>query len=329
MKNKKSRSGQLISQRIFFKSKSIRNQFFNTLLVKFGTWKEVGKNFNIYKSRLERLRSGEISIPDSLYLKFLTCIGEQDKGIYNRNIILRDEGWGRSKGGRSTYQKRPGLFKKGRVIGSRKTRYSFPQETPLTPELSELIGAFIGDGFTNQYGTVYIVQYTGDAVLDRSYFQRLKSLLLSQFPKSNPIITKNQNTLRLTIYSKEFHKLLTGRFEFPKGKKAHSVKIPNEILESEKTIISSCITGIFDTDGGVYFDRRKMFPEPYLRIELHMESTELLKQIQEILIMQKINSRLVVGAKRIQINGQKSCKEFVRRIGFNNQRHSAKLNQVL
>ena len=333
MKNKKLKE-ELVSQRVFFKSSKLREQFFTKLKNNFGTWGELGQRFNIYKSRLELLRSGEISLPYQTFIQLLNSLGTKDRSFFKEQVVLKDHGWGRIKGGISTYKKHKEIFEKGRKLAilNITPRYKFDYNISLTPELCEFIGAFIGDGFTGRYGSIYVTQITGHKILDRNYFtNKLQTILKNINPNSNPIIRimDRDNSIRLTINSKEFHVLLNGRFKLPKGKKSYLVKMPEEIIKSGNyKLINSCLRGIFDTDGCVAFDRRDAYSKPYIRIVLQMMSKELINQIYGLLLRQGINPTITKEGRVIQINGAENCKRFVEKIGFSNSRHLNKLKSL-
>lgn len=335
MKNKKSLSKELLSKRVFFKSNDIRNKFFAKLKTQFCTWTNLRKNFNIYKSRLECFRNGAISIPYYNFLDFLNYINKKDRGFFLQNITFKDKNWWRVKGGISTYKKHKDIFEKGRRIGSKKardSRYRFKFNMPLTSRLCELIGAFIGDGFTNKYGKMYMTQFTGHSILDKEYFVKtLMPHIKMISPNSNPILRKKDNTLRLTIYSKEFYSLLTKRFKFPSGKKAYTVVIPDEILNcNDSKKVNLCIRGIFDTDGCVSYDKRKIYKKPYLRINLSSVSSVLIKQIYNKLKELDLSPTITSNYNKhvIQINGVENCKKFIVTIGFSNKRHLDKIKHI-
>tara|TARA_Y100000310_G_scaffold316827_1_gene369009 strand:- start:25 stop:1029 length:1005 start_codon:yes stop_codon:yes gene_type:complete len=334
MKTKNLSTRELHSMRVLFKSDAVRKNFFADLKCHFGTWKGVGNKFNIYKSRLELLRKATISIPYVLFLEFLSVLDSKEIKSYTSQIILKDRYWGCRKGGITTYERHPELVQKSRIKGARSPKrnyYSFPMNMQLTAELSELLGAFIGDGFTNKYGRTYVVQFTGHAKLDNNYLsKKLFNLVKKICPNARPILRKTDaNTLRLTINSKELFYLLTKRFKFPAGKKSHTVVIPREVVESDQTVLSNCIRGIFDTDGCVFVDRRETYSKPYIRIALDMRSKRIIKQIHSLLNELGIHSTVAREHRLIQINGFKNCEKFVRRIGFSNLRHSDKIAALL
>ncbi|MBI2655207.1 LAGLIDADG family homing endonuclease [Candidatus Woesearchaeota archaeon] len=336
MKNKKSPSEEFLSKRILFKNEEIRNQFFAKLKTRFSTWNNIGKSFNIYKSRLECFRNGNISMPYSTFLTFLNYLDKQDREFFLQNVILKDKNWGRVKGGISTYKKHKHIFEKGRMIRPKKfkhtNKYQFKFDMPLTPQLCELIGAFIGDGFTNKYGHIYMTQFAGHSTLDNEYFVKTLVLFIKMIsPNSNPILTKKDNTLRLTIYSKEFHKLLTERFKFAAGKKAYTVTIPDEIINlKDSKLINLCVRGIYDTDGCIFYDKRAIYKNPYIRINLTSVSYALINQVYTILKNLNLNPRVNANYNKhvIQINGLQNCKKFIEVIGFSNKRHLDKIKHL-
>ena len=328
MKNKKLLSKELVSKRVFFRTASLRNEFFAKLREEFGTWTNLRKHLNIYKSRLEKFINGKISIPYNILLDLSEYLNRKDKKKFLSRIRLKDQNWGRVKGGISTYKKHKEIFEKGRKIARKKTRYHFDFNIPLTPQLCEFLGAFIGDGFTNKYGSVYVTQITGDLKLDYEYYTNtLMQILKKISPSSNPKIFRIDNTARLTVYSKELYVLLTNRFKFKRGKKVYFVMIPKEIIESKNIdLINSCLRGVFDTDGSVYFDKR--YKKPYIRIGLQMLSKNLMKQIFDLLSVQGIKTTITKDLKKIQINGSENCKKFMKIVGFSNPRHLKKISNI-
>jgi hypothetical protein len=332
MKNKNPKA-EKENLRVFFRTKSIRDAFFSELKKKFGAWANTTNHFSLYKSRMEKFRTGNYSLPYFQFMSFLECLDIKNKAYFLNNVYYKEKNWGQIKAGNITYKKHKSIFDIGRKQATHKnsTKYKFDLNTPLTNELAEFIGAFIGDGFTNHYGRMHMVQFAGDSRYDSQYLEnRLGSILRKLCP--NVYISyrniKNQNTIRMTIYAKELHILLTKRFGFPCGKKTYTVKIPDEILNSDKTKINSCIRGIFDTDGCVFFDKRESYSKPYLRICLNLANVDLIKQINNLLLEQDIVSTVGSNSKRLQINGFNNCKLFIEKIGFSNDRHLSKIKNL-
>jgi hypothetical protein len=208
----------------------------------------------------------------------------------------------------------------------------------LNEELCELLGAFIGDGFFGRYGSVYQVQFTGDKVLDKSYHYYLLKQIKELFPELKPKIIENKvsNSRRINIYSKDLCDFLENRFGFTPGVKCYSVKIPKEILNSGNKYLYSTIRGIFDTDGGITIDNRKMYLKPYGRIEFVTVSKKLFEQLVKILSKEFSlytrtfrDKRSYTLTHRIVIYGNKQIERWMQLIGFSNTRHLNKINSLL
>jgi hypothetical protein len=331
MKNKNHLNEESTEQRVVFKDKNIREKFFLELKQEFGSWKSLGIHFKVYKSRLENLRNGSISIPNNTFIEFCKILNEKSIQMYSHNIILKDKDWGRSKGGKSTYEKHKDIFEIGRSIASKNNTYKIDRNIEVNPELCEFIGAFIGDGFMNKYGSKHIIQITGDLKLDKEYYRETLIPIITKIsPKSNPSLKYKDNTLRLNLYSKGIYELFTQRFKMKSGKKVYTVTIPEEIINSGNyNLINSCLRGIYDTDGCVAFDKRKSYTKSYIRIVLHMKSPELIRQIYNLLIKQDINATRTKDIEHIQINGITECKKFVQKVGFSNPRHLNKIKNLI
>jgi len=171
----------------------------------------------------------------------------------------------------------------------------------LSEELCELIGAYIGDGclVKHTHGRTYVLQFVGHMNLDLSYYKNTIIPIIKKLFNKTPGFTKikNENAFRFNCYSKEIGLFLKERFNLTFGNKTHTVKIPDEIIKSNKKYIYSTIRGIFDTDGCVFFDKRKRYKKPYPRITLNTCSNNLQKQLKQILSKEARDIR-----RRIYIN---------------------------
>ena len=202
------------------------------------------------------------------------------------------------------------------------------QKMPLNENLCEFLGALIGDGFIGNYGDrnqQYIIQMTGDKRLDAEYFNYLTQIIKENLnPKHISLRKPKGNTLRLTIYSKDIYKFFRNRFDFPSGRK-DAITIPNEILNNEK-YLRKTIRGIFDTDGCVFWDKRKRYKNPYPRITLETKSKALNNQLAAYLsgyfkIRNAKRKRVLGTTYLIEIYGQLQFKKWLELIGFSNKRH--------
>ena len=125
--------------------------------------------------------------------------------------------------------------------------------------------------------------------------------------------------------------MLTKRFNIPAGKKSFIIKIPLEILNSEEKFINATLRGMFNTDGGIGFDKRGAYKIPYVRINYTSVSKILIDQVHHLLSDYSINHSVHKNrnAFMIQINGINNVKRFISKIGFSNKRHLDKIKSLI
>ena len=108
------------------------------------------------------------------------------------------------------------------------------------PEIAEILGAFIGDGWMESRGTALYI--TGNPVEDKGYYDHFLAPLFSRYftevkPKKFPywgvygIVTYKQKVIKRAL-----------ELDFKSGKKSKSVEIPQKILRSQnKEVIKSVL----------------------------------------------------------------------------------------
>jgi len=196
----------------------------------------------------------------------------------------------------------------------------------LTNNMCELIGSIIGNG--NIYdGRPWFVEMTGHPTEELTYFEgRLKPIVFNEL-NYIPRTYFHSGAVRFKINSKQFVIWLKKLGIPTRREKCHNVLIPEEICISWERS-KNCIRGIFDTDGCVHFDKRKVYTRPYPRIELHMLNERLLEQITEI--MKKRGFKIKMSKKKscIYLNGFKEVKRFLVEIGFANPKHHKRIKAL-
>lgn len=195
----------------------------------------------------------------------------------------------------------------------------------LTEKMCEFIGSIIGDG--NIYDKKpWWVEMTGHPILDKEYYQYLCKLIneeLNYLPK----IFFRYGAIRFRVNKKKFVDWLK-YIGIPAGKnKFKNVLIPNCILKSKKKSLN-CLRGIFDTDGSVHFEKRQIYKQPYIRIELHMKNLELLKQIANLLRKYGLHPTISKAKPALYLNGYKYVGEFIKKVGFKNKRHINRVRKI-
>lgn len=324
--------------RIKFSDSKIRNKFFGIIKDKTGkSWKTLGKELYLPKSTFERYRAGKSLIPEKLFFYFFGLLEDSEKEEINGSIEKFQDNFGQVKGGKIAYSINFKKFEEGRekgIISSKiKKRKKFDFNIELSRDICEFTGAFIGDGFFNCYkNKLYQVEFAGDSRLDMDYYnKRIIPIMKQIVPNINPRIYKRErNSLRIVLYSKELFCFLRDYLGFIPGRKTHTVKIPDKILVNKK-FIYSVIRGIFDTDGGVFLDKRGIYKKIYPRIIFQTASKNLYEQLLDYLSKDfKIYSfysqkRNIYG---IEIYGHTQLKKWMSLIGFSNKRHLNKVASI-
>ena len=309
-----------MKHRIMFKSPKERNLFFKEILKSSNlkNWKELSEKFKINRNVLADYRSGRLTIPQEMYKKTSSLFENNSQQYFNDKTSLLQENWGQKKGGKNAYLKNKIFFDKGRekAIRIKKEQvHRFDISLPLNNKLAYFIGLLIGDGFTNKYSRYYLTQFIGHLAHELDFYKKIISPLSKELFDIIPQIKeyKKINTLRANFYSKDLFLLITQRFKIPRGRKSSFVLIPQEILDSQKEVILSCVAGIYDAEGSLYYDRRESYGEPYPILELHMSNPELMKQISKIL--NRFNLfHYTRNSERIYFYGKKKIKNFLKDI---------------
>ncbi len=319
----------------------IRDLFFESLKNSLDiSWKELRYKFSIPKSTFDHYRSGRSLLPENLFNQFADLISESEKVNLFSNIEKFPDNFGQVIGGKSAYKINFEKFKEGREIGARSLIHKSKQDIvfslDLTTNICEVIGAFIGDGCFNLYNNkVYHIEFAGDVRYDLPYYQNIIVPAIQKIiPNISPHFYKGsgkENAQRIVFYSKNFFLFLKNFVGFTPGNKTFTVKIPSIVYAAGDECLRATIRGIFDTDGGVFLDKRSQYKSPYPRIVFQTVSRPLYDQLFTYLsdkfkLYNSFNSKRQVYI--IEIYGINQVKRWMNLIGFSNKRHLDRLASV-
>lgn len=210
-------------------------------------------------------------------------------------------------------------------------KYVLPTPLPLSEELCEFIGAFIGDGCLYRHARTGCVLFTGDPLLDRAYYENYMRPLAHRLFNMTPKIFIRPERLVWRFYSQALFNLLHERFGFIAGPKAYTVSIPDTIMVCDIRFRLAALRGLFDTDGGVSYDKRAAYRVPYVRVHFTTASIDLAQQVSRVLdeiqVRHTLHAVRDAHAFQIQINGPCMVERFCERVGFSNPRHASKLTR--
>lgn len=321
-----------MENRIFVGTQKDTTEFFNDVkrFGKFDTWANLQSFLKISRSHLGDIRTQKLSLSEKTYAKLISFLPKEKVEHYQSLRIIKPANWGLTLAGKTTYQRHPKIFEKGRKAGLQKMLLlskspAFDSNQPLTKELCEFLGAFAGDGFTNKYGCHYIVGFTGDSRLDYNYYENTIIPIAKKLFSIKPYVGVKDNTLRVNFHSKQLFELLTQRFKMPTGVKYNTVQIPQEVQNGEVEHKTAFIRGTFDTDGCVFFDNRKTYKTPYLRLDLTMYNPHILDQIANHLKEIGVPAKRLSNEKHLQITSKQDVESYLAKVGSSNPRHITKI----
>ena len=335
-----------MQERIGFRDESARKKFFVSVRAESGagSWRALSSQLGLRRTRFQMYQYGARLLPKSLFNSMSAFLPKEKKESFLKQTFVKPGNWGRVKGGNTNYQRNSAL-----VIG--RLRSGFENKivnklarleciflnSPLSEELCEFIGALIGDGCIDSYVTKsgrpkYHINITGDAKLDKNYLTTRISPIVCDIFKVTPHIyfRKDCRAMVLNFYSKPLFSMLTKRFGFLAANKTFTVKIPEEIIASNEKFIFATIRGIFDTDGNVFIDKRKIYTKQYGRITIKTASGPLYYQLEEFLqkhfsLYSAVKMQKNVPICEITIYGNKQIEKWMRLVGFSNERHLSKI----
>ena len=210
----------------------------------------------------------------------------------------------------------------------------------ISPELAEEVGWHIGDGSMNFYRNrgkfKGFYQLRGHIEDDKAhYILRIKPL----FEKLYKIKISLREMPSTRVFG--FQIWGDGLVNFKKGLGLplgfkHDIEIPEKFLSSHQ-LKKSVIRGIFDTDGGIYLERKnkKLYPRIYITTISFKLSDQFLKLFREFGLHATRYSQLYIrkfNRKRsyiITIRGIDMFNKFMKDIGPKNPKHQEKYLKFL
>jgi len=214
----------------------------------------------------------------------------------------------------------------------------FPSK--ISTELAEEIGWHIGDGSMNFYknrGKLKgFYQLRGHIKDDKEHYEkRIKVLFKKLFDID--IRLREMHSTRVIGFQIWDDKLIEfkKRFNLPLGKKTE-IEIP-KILLSKPNLKKAVIRGIFDTDGGIYLERKnnKLYPRLSITTISFNLSEQLLKIFSELgfcvtRYFQLYNKKFKRQRSYIiNVRGVKMFHKFMKEISPQNPKHQEKYERFL
>ncbi len=229
-----------------------------------------------------------------LPLKVLTRIIQTSPDLshfLNHVVELRNINWGLVKGGRKCYKllrKKYGesVLMKRRIAGGRKSiEKKWVKITDNLPHsdnssVLELLGALIGDGWIGISAGRRQTCFCGN-LSQIAYARHLQKLLRKNFGVRGALrLREESSTFYITVNSFPVFDFFRNNFDFPIG---YKTRFNTELFPTNWVKSVHILRGIFDTDGGIYFDNGRGYKRPYPVLCITSYNPELLSWMRKVL----------------------------------------------
>lgn len=197
---------------------------------------------------------------------------------------------------------------------------------PVNEKLAEETGIHIGDGSMSYQNKGYRLVYAGNLFEDTSYLQFVRLLLKELYNIDSSIKEIRKSTLvYIQIFSKAICTFKNKFLGLPFGKKSKIVNIPS-VFRSDLELAKACIRGIFDTDGGVVFQKQGKYCYP--AVILVNKSKFLVRTLMELLAELKFTPYVEFDpstqCSKIWVKGNRQFEKWFKVIGSSNERNLKK-----
>jgi hypothetical protein len=187
--------------------------------------------------------------------------------------------------------------------------------------LAEFFGIMLGDGGLTEYQTKVTLNSESDA----SYVIYVESLIYKLFREKASILKiKNAKASIVCVSRKELTTFLVKKGLCAGNKVKEQIDIPNWIKKNGK-FLKFCVRGLYDTDGGVYFEKHRYKDKEYsyIRFSFVNASKPLLESVFKALKYLGIPSRLNIK-RSVTIEGLRNISKYFNLVGTSNPKHSLK-----
>lgn len=191
----------------------------------------------------------------------------------------------------------------------------------LSIELAEEIGMHTGDGTLSKKNYFSI---RGD-IREKDYYVNWVIPLYKRLYNLNLRLLERPPICGIEFSSKALLAFKNKIFGLPIGEKVNKIEVPKIILESKNIhILNAYMRGILDTDGCVYFLKKRRYP----KIIIQINSPKLMEGINCILKRLGYIPQFYRKNNTIYLNGPILFKKWVDEIGSHNSKHLTRIERI-
>lgn len=326
--------------RILFNNKKQLNKYFSELKEKSSkSWLSISDELEISNRQLTDWKNGKCSMS----YQAATIIKKKYNIDLPEKIQIKKDRWHLTdsaiKGGKRRYQlygqigslasRRKGGINAIKVLQHKNTNFRLAKKITIPQKdviLSEIVGAFIGDGsISKSQARIYLNLKT-----DKLYAQHLASCIRNIFDINVTVSYQNKrSTVEIWTSSVSLVKYLH-KIGLPIGdKNKQGLDVPQWILKNKKFYIA-CLRGIFDTDGCTYIDKHCYKNKIYKNIGIVYTtySPKLISTISRLLSDLGYTPTLK-SKNRVFMRRKYEVMDFFDKIRPANKRHQLVFNQFM
>ena len=301
------------------------------------SWDEISKLSSICKRTLFDWRREKYHMTYEVLLK----LQKISRIPVPKNIKILPEYWGTKKAARLGAMRRYELYgnpgtPKGRRQGGMASRKKFFSDPTLAEKmkfklrkkmeypsksslLAEFAGILLGDGGIRGDHQVTI---SFNTKTDKEYANYIQEVIGKLFGFSLSIYSKRRtNGADIVISSKNLVEFLANKNILKKGNKiVNQIDIPKWIRENRNYKIS-CLRGLINTDGGIYYHRYKVDGKwyKYPRLSFRSSSKPLANSVTNIL--KELNFSPKRNKDKVTLYCLPEIKRYFEEIGTHNPKH--------
>lgn len=326
--------------RIKFK-RVLQFHFFNNVREKLGVnWSKLAKILKVHPRTLSDWRREKYTVSEKVFRKCIELTKSKieippyrvlpdfwsiEKAARKGGLVLAEKYGGpgtpegRRKGGLASQQRRrlrPELYQHCNL----RKKILEPHNTP---EFAELIGIILGDGGINSNYQVVITLHKEN---DKKYITFVCNLIKKLFGFSPAIYhyhsPKCKKVVGVTASSVTLIEFLLSKGLKKGSKVKHQVGVPDWI-KNRIELSRSCLRGLIDTDGGVYYHSHKSHGYQYFNIGLAFtnKSLPLLNFVKNTLLNFGFHPKVSFGGYNIFLYRESEVLRYSKEIGFSNPYH--------
>lgn len=317
-------------KRIIFKKG--KQRFFLSKAIENSSILKLANDLKINRRTMSGWYGEESSMPADIVKK----ICKRYEVSFPENVEVKDQFWYTVKAGKIGGRKTRKIYgNPGTAIGRRKggvraaeinsqlhnnfKKRKIVKKPEKSGILSEVVGIVLGDGSIAKY----FISITLNSETDQKYAEWIKKTLKRLFNITAKIFICERNALQIFIRGVNLVEIMQNLGLTIGNKVKQQIGVPDWII-SNPEYSKSCLRGLIDTDGCVYFDRHKKGDIFYSNIcmDFTNRSKPLLDFVYNTLIGNGFSPRIY--GYSIKMRKESDIIKYHKIIGFSNKKHEDK-----